>query len=618
MSDFFRPPKTRLRQRAATGLFVLMVAGFIVIFGLPFAGREIASLGWLTPASNAGVGGHRSLQGRDMAGFVEYLAGVWNGRDIGPVRSRLGRYLAQPSDGVYVALRERGRRIAQVWDGGNTVGAALTSAIHRLQANTGGAGRAGDGKGLTLEIDVTYGYTPVTGDPGKSPLLVNAGRGIYGLEIARGNVRARYAPSYMLSTNRSFTGFIDLFRSKHGLDEADFARSARLRVFRADQALVELGAAPQASLMLRGNRMIEPQAVTVPRLQDAVKLGAEWLINNTQADGRMVYMYWPSAGRESSGNNMIRQWMATLAMEQVAARISDRSLWSLIAQNIDYNLEHFYREQDGFGLIEYRGQVSLGSMALAALALREHPGGHRWAAKEAALEATVASLWDDDGSFRTFYAPQGRNDEQNFYPGEALLLWATVIAETHDRALLDKFMTSFRYYRSWHLDPAHRNPAFIPWHTQAYAIVWGLTRDRELLDFIFEMNDWLLRMQQGPEAVPSPEMAGRFYEPSGRFGPPHASSDGVYLEGLAEAYKLAVVVKDERRQSRYRDAMTKGLRHVLQLQFADDIDMYYVPDEQKIHVRGGIRTTEYDNRIRCDNVQHNVVAMIKAIEALRD
>ncbi len=369
---------------------------------------------------------------------------------------------------------------------------------------------------------------------------------------------------------------------------------------------------------MRGNREIVPEEVTIPMLRRAAKLGAEWLINNTQQDGRLVYMYWPSAGKESGGNNMIRQWMATLAMEQVAARITDRSMWGLIASNIGYNLDHFYREQDGLGLIDYRGEVSLGSVALAALALREHPGRERWAKQRAALEATVMSLWNEDGSFRTFFEPKSRADQQNYYPGEALVLWATIIAETHDRALLDKFMKSFRYYRAWHLSGKNRNPAFVPWHTQAYATVWKLTRDTELRDFIFEMNDWLLKVEQPDDVSTPPDAAGRFYDPLGRFGPPHASSDGVYLEGLAEAYRLALAVDDKRRANRYRAAMLKGFRHVLQLQFADETDMYYVPDDQRIHVRGGIRTATYDNRIRCDNVQHNVIALIKAIEVLGD
>jgi hypothetical protein len=138
-------------------------------------------------------------------------------------------------------------------------------------------------------------------------------------------------------------------------------------------------------------------------------------------------------------------------------------------------------------------------------------------------------------------------------------------------------MRSFRYYRDWHLGE-NRNPAFVPWHTQAYFMVWQETRDPELRDFIFEMNDWLLSIQQGQEDVPYADLAGRFYAPHGRYGPPHASSTGVYLEGLSDALRLTRAVGDSERTENYDAA---------------------------------IRTTVYDNRIRCDNVQHGLMGALK-------
>ena len=148
-------------------------------------------------------------------------------------------------------------------------------------------------------------------------------------------------------------------------------------------------------------------------------------------------------------------------------------------------------------------------------------------------------LWRQDGSFRTFYRPADRNDCQNFYPGEALLFWAKRIVATRDPAPLARFRQSFRYYRAWHLE--NRNPAFIPWHTQAYLIVWEMTREGELADAVFAMNDWLLGVQQW-ETAPHPDCQGRFYDPSRPFGPPHASSTAVYLEGLADAVALARMI----------------------------------------------------------------------------
>lgn len=151
----------------------------------------------------------------------------------------------------------------------------------------------------------------------------------------------------------------------------------------------------------------------------------------------------------------------------------------------------------------------------------------------------------------------------------------------------------------------------MPWHTQAYAKVWRVTRDPQLLDFIFEMNDWLLGMQQW-DSAPYPDTRGRFYDPDRpQYGVPHASATGVYLEGLAEAQRLASIVGDEKRAERYGLAIRRGLRSVMQLQFVDDVDMYYISKREQ--ARGGVRTTVYDNQIRVDNVQHNLLGVLNIL-----
>ena len=54
--------------------------------------------------------------------------------------------------------------------------------------------------------------------------------------------------------------------------------------------------------------------------------------------------------------------------------------------------------------------------------------------------------------------------------------------------------------------------------------------------------------------------------------------------------------------------MIGGLRSLMQLQFVDDVDLYYVSAPRL--VRGGLRTTTYNNEIRCDNVQHGLMAVL--------
>jgi hypothetical protein len=174
-----------------------------------------------------------------------------------------------------------------------------------------------------------------------------------------------------------------------------------------------------------------------------------WLKNNVHKDGRMTYKYWPSAGKESRANNMIRQWMASVALDKIATK--EPSLWNLAERNIDYNLHHFYRQVGKFGLIQWRRRVKLGSLALATLAIVEHKKRQKWAVQEKAMLHSIDKLWHKNSAFSSFLLkPHGVKEQQNFYPGEALTLWAKLYIETEDHALLKRFMTSFRYYRKWH------------------------------------------------------------------------------------------------------------------------------------------------------------------------
>jgi len=377
--------------------------------------------------------------------------------------------------------------------------------------------------------------------------------------------------------------------------------------------MILLTPAVHAVRMERGSTHVPLEEVTESQVRRLADLLGSWLTRAVHPDGRMTYKYWPSRQEESTANNMIRQWMATVALVRYAqVQGNAPAMVELVDRNIRYNLSQFYRVEGDFGLIDYEGSVKLGAVALAALALVEHPDPPAFAREEAALLRTVAHLWNADGAFRTFYFPRDRNDNQNFYPGEALLLWATLFQSNRDPVLLRRIMKSFHLYRAWHLEKTNRNPAFVPWHTQAYYLVWGETRDPELQDFIFEMNDWLLNMQQW-ETAEYPDMQGRFYDPERpHFGVPHASSTGVYLEGLIDAFRLATEVGDRDRADRYRVVIRRGLRNVMQLQFRDDVDMFYVQEPDR--VVGGVRTEVYNNAVRVDNVQHNLMAVLKILD----
>ncbi len=543
------------------------------------------------------------------AAQVGRIAGILF-REGRPAAERLPESFATPPAVVFVAGRGQGTRLASAWAEGDSGTEALSNALAgvRRQLTPEKLGRVD-----TLEIDLAYGFAPASEGDGE---LSNVYRGLRGIELATPDEVYRLAPTEMIAMNLSFTRALDRLAERVPVARSDVGTpGARIQRFEAEQLLVEIqGDNPRVTVMYRGNELVPVEAVTRFKVEELSTALSGWLWTNLEPDGRLPYLYWPSRGEESSANNEIRQWMATVVLIREAKSHGEPALIERAEQNIRFNLRRSYREDEtGHGLIvEEGGAVKLGAVALACLALTEHPHRERFTREEGALRRTVEALWLPNGEFRTFWQPTHRTDNVNFYPGEALLLWATQYAESRDAGLLDRIMTSLRYYRAWHRE--NRNPAFVPWHTQAYVKVWQVTRSEEIRDWVFEMNDWLLGVQQWESQRDFPDTMGRFYAPDRPFGPPHVSSTGVYLEGLAEAWKLARDRGDAARQEAYRRALVRGLRSVLQLTFMDEVDMFYISKRDR--VRGGVRTTVYDNAIRVDNVQHNLMAIQKVLGLL--
>lgn len=502
---------------------------------------------------------------------------------------------------VYAALRRGGGKVRSAWVWEVRLAPALAAALD------GAEGAAFD----TVELFLS-GDDHVVARADLAREFAPRHRGLRGIDIDYQGDVERLSPTEMIATNRDFKRAFVRYLERRGLDERAFwTGGGAIRRFDGAQYLVFTGPPVRAVALHRGNRVVPPDAITAATIADMIATMGDWLVRHVDARGRMTYKYWPSRGEESRADNTIRQFMATVALGRLADHGGDGDTRATAERNLAFNLDRFLRIEDGIGMIEYDGSAKLGAAALAALAILETPDGRaRFAAAFDALVRGIDALWLENGAFRTFHKPAERNDNHNFYPGEALLFWAHLHRRTGDADIRRKALSSFETYRDWHR--ANRNPAFVPWHTQAYTLLFEDTGIGDLRDFVFEMNDWLLPMQQWDDA-PSPDLMGRFYDPQHpQYGPPHASSTGVYLEGLTDALRLAEAADDGNRAARYRTAIRRGLRSVRQLQFLDEVDMFYIAKRDA--VRGGLRTETYNNEIRVDNVQHNLMALLKLAE----
>lgn len=602
------------------------------------------------------------VQVEEVGKFVaETLAG---GQPEAPAFLREGRGSA------YVALRHQGKLLGDSWGDDGELARSLTTAIAKAKS------AAGDATVDMVELNLAHTFHTVANPIKKEIFRFASGKrvGIRGIELTYGDHFLRVAPTTILAAGERFDPTVNRFLDKAGLTGKDkydaFAKGGgKVRVFESQQLLVRIPSG-EAIKLLRGNVYVEPSQVTQANTQATVDLLIEWMLTNLQDDGRMVYMWYPAISQEKpNDNNMIRQWMATNALIKVAEKRNDPALWDRIEKNIDYNLEHFYKQDGEFGLISNDNSVKLGSLSLAAMAIVNHPKRAKWKTQEHGLRRSVAELWRDDGSFECHWPATGKNDHnsnaQNFYPGETLLLWAQLYRESRDPELLRRYVHSFRYYKAWHLDPSdkeRRRPSFTPWHTQAHYILWdallnppaapatppegappaegapsaeggegetvaptpegwpvGTTpetpteiKPEELVEFVFEMNDWLIENMEVWEESAFDDEKGRFHSRERDYGSPHASSTGVYIEGMIDAYAMAKATGDKKREARYALALSRAIRSVMQIQYVDDVDMYYVTD--RVRTKGGLRTTVIRNEIRVDNVQHVLMGLLKVLD----
>ena len=471
--------------------------------------------------------------------------------------------------------------------------------------------RIGANGDSTVEVCVTERSRPVSPDQ-TSRVFCNRARGVIGLEIAYRDETVRLAPTRMLAANLRFGRALERFRKERDLSAAEFEGHRRLSTFAARQFLLTGDGWAGATELYRGSPLVAPEpSDDEDRVADLAKGIGRWMLNNLSQEGGLPYKYWPSRGEVAPSDNAIRRFLATLSLARLAKLQGNAEMAEAARRNLSFNLRRdFQNLGDGRGAIVERTGAKLGAAALAALCILESPARREFATELTLLTAGVNSLADEELGFRTFFFPAERDGQNwNFYSGEALLFWAEAARRGIEGApTLERCVATFERCGERHRRA--RNPAFVPWHAQAGASLFAQTGRREVADFVFEISDWLLPMQQWDGL--DPDLRGRFYDPRHpEFGPPHAASTGAYLEGLAEALGLARSLGDEHRTAAYERVIQRGLRSLRQLQFRGPHDTFYISKRKR--VLGALRTEAYDNAVRVDSAAHALGAAEKLL-----
>ncbi|MBU0597122.1 AMMECR1 domain-containing protein [Patescibacteria group bacterium] len=452
---------------------------------------------------------------------------------------------------------------------------------------------------LEIVFDIMYNRRPTEAQStDMEKLNKEIELGIHALEIKNGEHTAYFKASVPVSHNYNLEKTLEELCKKAKLSQ-NCAKDRGTELYKYDSTSFLTNKNDDILDLYRYNNYIELDEIDNEMLLDRINLTKSWFLNNINKKlGILQYRYYPSIDKYSSQNSHARQLATIWAMAELENEVNDSSLDNLISDSLDFYLKHAVFAYD-YAYVKIDDDSKLANNAFVILSLIKTPKYDDQENWLKLLAKGILYMQNEDGSYKTHFASDDTSGE-NFYPGEAMLSLMRLYEATSEEKYLYSVNNAFTYYKKYWQN--NKNTAFIPWHSQAYYLLYNETGDEEILDFIFEMNDWLIDNHQIFDDAYIDKIGG-FPKVS-----PSGCSTAVYLEGLNDAYLLAKSSGDEFHMSKYKESITLGARFLLLTQYTNQNSFYLSNPDRAI---GGFKQSLWANAERIDYTQHALRALIK-------
>ena len=394
--------------------------------------------------------------------------------------------------------------------------------------------------------------------------------------------------------------------------------------------------------LVRGAEVVPPSAVDATGLDAAIARIGAYLRYRQRDNGWFQYEFLPSADRYAEGDSAAAQVHAMSALARYAAwsgqsadRESARKSLDMAVQKLRpvwVQPERAAAEggaasqpvtpptpgEQGWVLgHDGMGQLLESSARLAmALAAGEDLADYR--AKRHGLLVAVQNAQDQDGRIEMLEASAGTEVAEDPLAAGVALQAIGRQAQGPDATVERVMRRAYAYYRprlavreaTTQSDVEAVGPLAAMALVRGFAAGYPSTQDARHSDLVFNVLDALCDRQLTEANCPAVELRGAFgVRGSGDLG----ADSTVYLAALCDGCRLAERIGDQPRLERYREAIRRAARFVLQLEFRPSAS-YYVRSPRD--VVGGIRAKPWDNRLRVDHVAEAVEGLIDAREIL--
>lgn len=283
----------------------------------------------------------------------------------------------------------------------------------------------------------------------------------------------------------------------------------------------------------------------------------------------------------------------------------DPSFLPLHQKNLAYALRALYKDHGTEASVELANKSKLWGIAMLLRTFVASPYFEQYSGHAEKLANAIRSLQKADGSFHAWYkAPNYKYDEDyllTFYSGEGILALLEYYLKTKNIKRRDIALLSQDYYLQAYVEHIEENyyPAYVPRHTISLYHAYQITQEKKYADAIFLLNNKLIDEMLHTDTT-TPHYLWRFYNPQfPQYGSPHSASDGVFLEWLVYAYRLAKELGDTSHITKYKDAILLAAHNLMRLQYGK---------KAPTTLAWAIRISHKNPDIRIDTTQHMIDA----------
>ena len=436
--------------------------------------------------------------------------------------------------------------------------------------------------------------------------------GIHAFSLEKGGKKAFFKSSVPISHGYSLKEALKKLGKKAKIGNQAY-RDPETKIYK--YTAIQFAENPQDTSLVnffRNNRLVYQSDVTRESQLKALKLCGNYMVNHIDNKGRITYNYNVYKNKKEcpdSSASVIRSLASIWILASMGNYFNNDEYKEAAKCSVNYFLSKYYvyDQQRDFGYIQVGEDANLAMASFMLLSLLEMDDQQHHAGKKQKLINFILAMEDKKKGFLyPVYLPDRRRNferKEVYYPGEALTAIMTLYESTHDRKYLAVAERVFDYYKELFVSSPKR-ANMVPWMSKAYTKVFFATGERKYSDFVLQMNDYILKYQK--------DIDEKYVDKIGSFFSKGASySAGVFAEGIAEGYRVAVALNDKKRMRAYRKSVLMAIRFLLQCQYTED-NMFTAKDARL--TLGGIRTTVYTSSIRIDSLQHATCALLKALE----